>query len=148
MKHQFNDGGRSQYFKGAKVGDCVVRAIAIASGLDYKKVYDDLYKLNAKYMFCKDTKVAKRLRKKSATPRNGNSKKVYHDYILGLGFKWTPTMLVGQGCKVHLKADELPSGKLITRLSKHLCAVIDGVINDTYDPSRKGTRCVYGYYQK
>ena len=41
MKHHFNDGGRSQYFKGAKAGDCVVRAIAIASGLDYKKVYDD-----------------------------------------------------------------------------------------------------------
>ncbi len=101
-------------------------------------------------MISKNTKVARRLRvrKKSATPRNGNSKKVYHDYILGLGFKWTPTMLVGQGCKVHLKADELPSGTFIARVSKHLCAVIDGVIHDTYNPSREGTRCVYGYYQK
>jgi hypothetical protein len=26
--------------------------------------------------------------------------------------------------------------------------VIDGVIHDLYDPSRDGTRCVYGYYQK
>lgn len=150
MKHHFNDGGRSQYFKGAKAGDCVVRAIAIASGLDYKKVYDDLYRLNTAYMNTKNTKYARKLKfkKKSATPRNGNSKKVYHNYILSLGFKWTPTMLVGQGCKVHLKEDELPSGKLITRLSKHLCAVIDGVINDTYDPSRNGTRCVYGYYKE
>ena len=88
------------------------------------------------------------LRNKSATPRNGNYKKVYHDYILSLGFKWTPTMLVGQGCKVHLKADELPSGAFIARVSKHLCAVIDGVIQDTFDPSRGGKRCVYGYYQK
>ena len=147
MKYQYNDGGRSQYFKG-DAGDCVVRAIAIASGLNYKKVYDDLYKLNAEYAISKDKKVARRLRNKSATPRNGNYKKVYHDYILSLGFKWTPTMLVGQGCKVHLKADELPSGAFIARVSKHLCAVIDGVIQDTFDPSRGGKRCVYGYYQK
>lgn len=147
MKYQYNDGGRAQYFKG-DAGDCVVRAIAIASGLDYKKVYDDLYKLNAEYAISKDTKVARRLRNKSATPRNGNYKKVYHDYILSLGFKWIPTMLVGQGCKVHLKADELPSGTFIARVSKHLCAVIDGVIHDTFNPSRGGKRCVYGYYQK
>jgi len=33
-------------------------------------------------------------------------------------------------------------------LSRHLTTVIDGVIYDTYDPSREGTRCVYGYYSK
>lgn len=27
-------------------------------------------------------------------------------------------------------------------------AIADGVIQDTYDCSREGTRCVYGYYQK
>jgi hypothetical protein len=27
-------------------------------------------------------------------------------------------------------------------------AVIDGVIHDTYDPSRDGKRCVYGYFTK
>jgi hypothetical protein len=26
--------------------------------------------------------------------------------------------------------------------------VIDGVVHDTHDPRRGGTRCVYGYYQK
>ncbi len=29
---------------------------------------------------------------------------------------------------------------------RHYTAVIDGVINDTHDPSREGTRCVYGYW--
>lgn len=42
---------------------------------------------------------------------------------------------------------ELPSGRLIVAVSRHLCAVIDGVIHDTFDPSRDGTRCVYGYFQ-
>ena len=32
------------------------------------------------------------------------------------------------------------------RLSRHITAVVDGVIHDTHDPSRKGTRCVYGYW--
>jgi hypothetical protein len=49
---------------------------------------------------------------------------------------------------VHLRADELPSGTLIVKVSKHLSAVIDGVIQDTHNPSRGGTRCVYGYYIK
>jgi hypothetical protein len=55
-------------------------------------------------------------------------------------------MAVGSGCKVHLRADELPSGRLIVRVSHHFAAVIDGVIHDTHDCSRGGTRCVYGYW--
>jgi hypothetical protein len=31
---------------------------------------------------------------------------------------------------------------------QHAVAVIDGVIRDTFDPSRDGSRCVYGYYQR
>jgi hypothetical protein len=54
----------------------------------------------------------------------------------------------GSGCTVHLKSDELPKGTLIVRLSKHLAAVKDGVLHDTYDCSRGGTRCVYGYYRQ
>jgi len=55
-------------------------------------------------------------------------------------------MSIGSGCKVHLDGNELPEGRLVASLSKHVAAVIDGVINDTYDCSREGTRCVYGYY--
>lgn len=47
---------------------------------------------------------------------------------------------------MHLRASELPAGRLIVAVSKHLTCVIDGVIYDTHDPSRGGTRCVYGYF--
>lgn len=57
-------------------------------------------------------------------------------------------MFVGQGCNVHLRADELSPGRLIVSVSKHITIVIDGVIHDTYDPSRDGTRCVYGYFRQ
>ena len=50
------------------------------------------------------------------------------------------------GVYTHLVADELPAGWIICNVSKHFVAVLDGVIHDTYDPSRNGTRCVYGYW--
>lgn len=143
-----NDGGRAASgFKGS-AGDCVVRAIAIANGLPYNQVYLHLKMNNEMYATTHRTRVAKKLQKRGSTPRNGNFKEVYHKYILSLGWKWTPTMTVGSGCTTHLKKEELPNGIIIAKVSRHLCAVIDGVVHDTHDPSRGGTRCVYGYYQK
>jgi hypothetical protein len=130
MKYQYNDGGRAAAgFKGT-TGDCVVRAIAIASGKRYSEVYNDLKLFTGK------------------SPRNGVSKTVTRKYIESLGFKWTPTMAIGSGCKVHLEASQLPSGKIICKLSRHLVAVVDGVVHDTYDSTRDGNRCVYGYWSK
>ena len=130
-----NDGGREAAGYRGKVGDCTVRAIAIATGKPYQDVYNDLF-------------VENKIRnpRKSSPRDGGTSMKTTHKYLKSLGWSWIPTMQIGSGCKVHLKQDELPSGNIIVRLSGHLCAVIDGVINDTYDPSRDGTRCVYGYW--
>ena len=145
---QFNDGGRQAAgFKGG-AGDCVVRAIAIAAELPYMQVYEDLRIANAAYAEQRNDKLARRLAEKGSSPRNGNHRNVFHDYILGHGFKWVPTMKIGAGCQVHLVASELPEGRLIVKVSKHLSAVIEGVIQDTHNPSRGGSRCVYGYYIK
>lgn len=46
VNFETNDGGRLLYFKG-EAGDCVTRAVTIASGLDYKEVYDTLAEGNA-----------------------------------------------------------------------------------------------------
>lgn len=144
----FNDGGRAATgFKGG-AGDCVVRAIAIAAQLPYLQVYEDLRLANAAYADSRNDKLARRLNAKGVSPRNGNHRNVFHGYILGHGFDWVPTMKVGAGCQVHLRADELPLGILIVKVSKHLSAIVNGVIQDTHDPSRGGSRCVYGYYIK
>jgi hypothetical protein len=141
MQWVYDDGGRSQYYKGKDAGDCVCRAVAIATGLDYKRVYDDINEL------AKSERTGKRKRGKSSA-RNGVYKDTIRKLMVRYGWKWVPTMKVGQGCKVHLREDELPSGRLVVSVSKHLTAVIDGVCHDTYDPSRDGTRCVYGYFVK
>lgn len=136
----YNDGGRNAAgFKGT-TGDCVVRAIAIATGKSYKDVYDSINQL------AKLERNSKRQRKSNA--RNGVRKQTYEKYLKNLGWDWVPLMKIGTGCQVHLIAYELPPGVIICRLSKHLVTVIDGVIQDTFDPSRNGTRCVYGYFRK
>lgn len=136
IQFQYNDGGREAAGYKGSAGDCVTRAISIASAIPYQEVYDSLNTLAKR----------ERLDKGRSSARNGVGRKTYDLYLKSLGWVWTPTMQIGQGCKVHLKAEELPAGRLIARLSRHVAAVIDGVVYDTYDPSREGTRCVYGYY--
>lgn len=139
----YNDGGRADAGYQGRAGDCVVRAIAIASELPYQVVYDGV--MNAQRSLLKKAGV-----KGSCSPRNGvrTSEIWFHDYMRSLGWKWKATMGIGTGCKVHLLAKELPMGKIIASVSKHYVAVIDGIINDTEDCSRGGTRCVYGYWHK
>ena len=131
MKFVYNDGGRSKYFKAQNVGDCAVRAIAIAMKKDYLEVYKDLKKLN-----------------KGDSCRNGTPKNVWKKYMESNGWRWIPCMTIGSGCQVHLDENELPKGRLVVSVSKHLVCVENGVVYDTYDCTREGSRCVYGYYKK
>lgn len=139
MKFICNDGGRAAAGYRGEAGDCCTRAIAIASGKPYQEVYDAINET------AKDERASKRRRGKSAA-RTGVHGVTARRFLDSLGAKWTPTMQIGSGCKVHLRDGELPMGRLVAFVSKHYVAVIDGVIHDTSDPSREGTRCVYGYY--
>lgn len=141
MKWVYDDGGRSRYFKAEKVGDCACRAIAIATGTDYKVVYDLINK------YAKEERTGVRKHGVS-NARNGVYRETAHRIMTELGWTWHPTMKIGQGCKVHVRKDELPAGRLVLSLSKHYAAVVDGVLHDTYDSSRGGIRCVYGYWSK
>lgn len=143
MQFTFNDGGRAAAGWRGTAGDCVTRAVAIATGLPYMEVYDALSK------GCREQRVTRRSTRK-ASARNGVHvrRKWFKDYMKSLGWSWTPTMHIGSGCKVHLKASELPMGRLIVSVSKHMTTVVDGVVHDIYDPSRNETRCVYGYWSK
>lgn len=144
----YNDGGRANAGYKGKTGDCVCRAIAIITGKPYQEVYDRLAEGNATQRKMKKQNGGRFGNKGQRTASRGiyTKRKWFEDYMTSMGFKWIPTMQVGKGCQVHLKAEELPKGRLMVNVSKHFTAVIDGVIHDTYDPSRDGTRCVYGYY--
>lgn len=171
MRFTYNDGGRKAAGYKGSTGDCVVRAIAIATSLPYQEVYDGINAAGAG---------ERRGRRKRgiSSARTGVYKGAIRKYLAALGWTWTPTMHIGSGCTVHLADGELPSGRLIVSVSRHLTAVIDGVIHDTHDPNERGVtiypestppdvlpkkarrlsngrgwayepaRCVYGYWKE
>lgn len=142
MEFVYSTGGREKYFKAQNVGDCVTRSICNATGKDYLEVYNALKEIS------KAEHRGKR-KKRTSSVRDGVYKYTYKKYIEEvLGWKWHPCMQIGSGCQVHLRSEELPSGTLIVSVSGHHTCVKDGVLYDTYDCSRDGVRCVYGYWSK
>lgn len=139
-RYHYDDGGREHAgFKGSS-GDCVTRAIAIATQKPYAEVYESINELART--------VERGVNAGRSNSRTGVWRKTYEMYLKAQGWEFIPCVRIGSGCKVHLRMDELPKGRIICRLSKHLSAVVDGVIRDTFNPSRHGTRCVYGFYTK
>ena len=133
---KYNDGGRAAAGYRGRVRDCATRAIAIATD----RSYEDIYRALA------EEAAAEAVALRRNHPRTGLRKNTVKRYLKRIGWRWTATMRIGSGCKVHLRSGELPAGRLIVAVSKHLCAVIDGVLHDTHDCSRGGRRCVYGYW--
>jgi hypothetical protein len=141
MKFVHDDGGRAAAGYKGSAGDCAARAISIATGLSYQEVYDGINALGAK------ERTGRKKRGKSDA-RTGVYTKCVRKFMGSIGWTWVPTMAIGSGCTTHLRASELPKGRIVTVLSRHYAAVVDGVLRDTFDCSRNGTRCVYGYFIK
>lgn len=135
LPYVYSDGGRAQYFKG-KVGvtDCVCRAIAIASGKDYKEVYTALTAATGKSARrSQDTKTAK-----------------FKRFMAGMGFTWTPCSGIGVRTSVHPCVGELPEqGRLVCSASGHYMAIVNGVVYDAWDSRYNSwgeVRRIYGYW--
>ncbi len=135
LPYVYDDGGRAHYFKG-KVGvaDCVCRAIAIASGKDYKEVYNAVTATTGKSARrSQDTKTAK-----------------FKRFMAGMGFTWTPCSGIGVRMAVHARKGELPEhGRMVCSAAGHWFAVVEGVVHDVWDSrfnSWGEVRRIYGYW--
>ncbi len=142
----YDDGGRAASGFRGKTGDCAVRALAIALEANYDDVYKEIKALmhDERYAKCFNAF----LNGKDRTPRRGVPMRILRDYLASRGWHWHATMRIGSGCRVHLRENELPKGRVIARCSRHLVTLVDGVLHDIFDASREGTRCVYGYWTK
>lgn len=157
MNWIYDDGGRSKYFKADNVGDCVTRAITIATGKDYKEVYDEIQRRSKLET---STQLKHHRGNKRSSSRNGVFRETWKQYLEDLGWVKHSTCSFGKGVQVHLTEDELPKGTIIVQVAKHLVCVKDGVIHDTYNSSIKqyydfdnnlitnDRRAVYGYWTK
>jgi len=107
-----NDGGRSaEGFPNCK-SDCVMRSVAIASGLPFGVVRSLIMHLDP-------------LSEEEGTAVN---LVVFKDLMIELGFSWVPALEETYIC-------ELPKGRIIVDVPEHYTAVMDGVINDLIDSS-------------
>lgn len=91
--------------------------------------------------------------KYSANAWNGVPRDVVDEVMSGAGWEWVPVMSVGAGAgeRMHVRYQELPEEALADRVvlrcsADEYVAVVGGVVRHPEDPSRNGSRTVYGYY--
>ena len=117
MEFIWNDGGRAASGFVGLTGDCVTRAVAIATGKSYRSVYDAMRQASG------------------SSPRDGISSRVAEDYLRDAGFQREPLS------DVSFLKDWLPKGIVTASLvsddgrSRHFCTIIDHVIHDTWNPA-------------
>jgi len=126
---EYNDGGRAASGRKGTTGDCAVRAMAIALGLDYDACYKELAQAN------KDNGRAKSV-------RHGVMKDVFSAVLKRHGWVWHSAPKF-EGRKA--RCSDMPDGMVIVRMSRHFAAVSYRTVNDIFDSREK---MVYGYWQK
>lgn len=117
--------------KGQRAGDCVVRAIARATGSTWEETYDAL---------------AEEGRKQRRMP---NDKKTYSAYLKRLGWVKRKQPRHWDGNRKYTGrefAEEHPTDNIIMHIgSHHITCIVDGQINDIWDCS---DNCVGNYWVK
>ena len=131
LSYIYNDAGRKQN-RPSERNDCTVRALAISTKTDYSVAHDFLKDRGRKY------------RKSFFFP-----KKRSNDCALGYEFVWKsfPLMKGKKRMSPARFAIEFSKGVYICKTVKHVYAVVNGVINDTYKIGWYGGRCVYGCWK-
>ncbi len=128
MDFIWDDGGRAACGYVGLTGDCVPRAIAIATGAVYRDVYEKLGSASEK------------------SPRHGVQTDTAAAYLAERD--WQRTI----GVQRPFFVENLPIGSVIVHLSKdnarsqHFCTVIDHVVHDTWDPSDDDDYIVNSYW--
>ena len=127
MKFIKSHGGREQYFpikyKKDRTNDCVIRSIAIATGISYLEVRDDLFE------------IAK------TQGRMPNDKAVYEYYLEILGWVKKSPMKKHNGKRFKLWEIEIDTA--IFKTSGHLCAIKNGDLHDTWDCRKWAAQSYY-----
>jgi hypothetical protein len=128
MEFIWNDGGRAASGFVGLAGDCVTRAITIATGIAYREVYAALGEVAQE------------------SPRDGIERRVFEEFLESRGWARFP----GQGI---LFCDmEFPKGVVVAHVRRtgqrcgHVCAVIDSVVHDTWNATEDDDYVVLSYW--
>ncbi len=111
VKFSYNDGGRLKAnIKGELGKDCVTRAMSLALGLDYKKVYDEIYRLQKKAHKIEETPACK--------PTTGVDLDIYREYL--------------KRNNLEFNYEEIKLSNLNLKSNNYICLTMDGDIGHTF----------------
>ena len=133
IDYQHDDGGRRAAGYRGRTGDCIVRAIAICTGQDYRAIYLTMAEQMKRNGYtASGNAYATSERNRRAPRRRGqlNAKRVQNHVLELHGFR-----------KVRLPAGARPTfteahrryGDCIVGTTKHMAAIVDGALRDTWD---------------
>ena len=129
-KFIYNDGGRAEAGYKGYVSDCVIRAITIAGEYNYTVIYQDMSRTMERYGHTK-------------SGRNRIPVEIANRYMSDMGFRYV-TGVKG----LTLDSGTFPQGRIVLDLEGHVCAMLDGVVNDNWDWTDDGKLAVLGYWVK
>lgn len=131
-----NDGGRADAgFKG-RTRDCVVRAVAISTGGNYRTIYREVNAMGLRIDGVK------------SCARTGVPLNTVNEFMKQAGFEYVVLPQTSKD-RTNLANYIAPSGNVVLDLAGHTVASIDGVLHDTFDTrtSKYGRRIVRGYFR-
>ena len=128
LPYKRNDGGRSNYFN-SKANDCAVRAISIATQSDYWETY--LALINT-------------IQDNTDIDIDGVKFRIIKKYLENKGWKYHGFR--GKGGRINKDNPNIPKkGTFILDTPGHVTTIVDGVIQDRFNPSEMR---LYGYFYK
>ena len=129
MNYQKDDGGRKKYYpKSSHHGDCVIRACAIATDMDYFEAFKELTKIGLE------------------VGDLANGRNVYPVFLERHGFVKQSVPKDHKGRRVPIRdfVKSAPTGNIVALTRRHLVAIVNNIQRDTW----LDERCVNTWYHK
>ena len=136
INYVYDDGGREAAgFKG-EAGDCVVRAISIGTNKPYKEVYDAMGEAFAAAGFARSGNIDVTRRRKDSTTRKDRQRdgrkgyRIQRQVMKDFGLELI--RLKSRSRMTYTQAYAF-AGDCVVTTTKHVCALKDGALHDTFD---------------
>ena len=110
-----------------KIGDCVIRAVAKATGKEWEEVYKDLCAIGLEQH------------------RMPNDKEVYTAYLTKMGWKKMPMPRNGRKRMTIKQFSQEQKGVYIISIARHLTVIDNGTLYDIWNCEN---RCMGNYWEK
>ena len=133
IDYRYDDGGRAAVGYRGRTGDCVVRAIAICTGEDYRAVYLTMAEhMKRNGYAASGNAYATRERNRKAPRSKGQiaARRVQDRVLEAYGFR---KVRLPTGARPTFTEAHHQFGDCVVGTTKHVAAIVDGALRDTFD---------------